>query len=86
MVDWFRGPKITRYKGDTYFNIQDSRVRQIVEKLFREWRTEVVIQPLGPETIMGEGFNHVTGYFPPKYAKSIGEGSGRRRIHPKQLR
>ena len=86
MVEWFQGPKIRRYKGDTYFNVHNSRVKMIVQKLFREWRTEVVIEPLGPETILGEEFQHITGYFPLKYARNEGEGSGRRRLHPIQLR
>lgn len=85
MLEWFQGPKIKRYKGDTYFYVQDSRVKMIIEKLFRDGRTEVVIEPLGPGNVMGEGFNHVTGYFPLKYERNVGEGSGRRRLHPKQL-
>lgn len=85
MVEFFQGPKLKRYKGDKHWNVHDDRVKMIVQRLFRDGRDEVVIEPLGPGHVMGLGFNHVTGYGPLRYARNLGEGSGRRRLHPKQL-
>lgn len=81
MVEWFRGPTIKRYKGKTEWSVNNKNLARVILKLFREGRTEVVIE----EETFG-GFQTVTGYMPTKNSRNEGEGSGRRRLHPIELR